>query len=458
MKGFYFKTKNGNTYFYNDSDGSVSLVMNKEEPLTHANNLFTQEFKTTRIEIENFLKTNGYEQITLIVTEDCNLRCKYCAYSGNYENMRTHRKSYMTPEVAKEAVKKYFEGFIPVKEKNPYRLPVIGFYGGEPLLNFNLIREVVDFAESIYPGRIFFTVTTNGTLLNSDMVDFFYKHNFSLAISLNGPKREHDRLRIFPNGEGTFDIVWRNLQKIRKRYPEYFRKMCSILSDYDAGTNLIEFKNFFELYEYALPALIVFFPISQYFTHWHKQYSDKQRSKFKQSLKLIKEEYFRKLINGENISIFLDSFLGFGYRMLMNRPQNVLVRPYFLPYTGTCVPGNKIGVSPDGKFHCCEKINDKFPIGDVEKGLDFEKITNMISIYCKQIYPECYECPITRLCPICYATTADNGKFVRSPSNICVSTKQDMKIEFEELWSLLEEGVEESMFLKNKDGLPFSYK
>jgi len=102
------------------------------------------------------------------------------------------------------------------------------------------------------------------------------------------PRNEHDRLRIFPGGKGTFDIVWDNLQRVRKRYPKYYRRMRSILVNYDTGTDLAELKNFFEGHENELPHLINFFPIAPYFTNWYEQYSKEQKDVFKRSLKYIR--------------------------------------------------------------------------------------------------------------------------------------------------------------------------
>ncbi|MFQ5794166.1 MAG: radical SAM protein [Candidatus Bipolaricaulia bacterium] len=458
-RGFYFHTKKGTVYYYNDRDGTVQIAerVKKEEHTIETSSSCEKDLPDIETsDIQGYLKSEGYRQLTLITTQDCNLRCLYCVYSGNYSNMRTHQTSYMTPDVAREAIKRYFEGFVHVKRRNPYRIPAIGFYGGEPLRNFDLICQAVEFAKGLYPGRILFNLTTNGTILTDKMIQFFHDNDFALAISLNGPQTEHDRLRIFPGGTGTFSIVWDNLQKIREKYPNYYREKCSVLVCYDVGTDLKTVTNFFEINGDVLPPIGRVSLVSPRFTDWYDRYSTQQKVNFVHLQEACRERYFTQLVNGEKVFIVLEALFGMAYQMAMNRPQNIPFRPHYLylPYTGTCIPGDKIAVDPQGDFHCCERINEQFPTGDIETGVDIEKIVTLIDLYRRQIYPECFDCPITRLCSVCYATVAGNGKFERNPSDLCTIIRKDIKVRFEMLWSLFEAGVKESDILKISDPFP----
>lgn len=101
--------------------------------------------------------------MTLQVTQNCNLRCKYCVYSGSYIN-RTHTNKRMTWEVAKRAVDFYYEHTKNSKEVS------LGFYGGEPLLEIALIRKVVEYAEELFKGKkLSFNMTTNATLFTNEI-------------------------------------------------------------------------------------------------------------------------------------------------------------------------------------------------------------------------------------------------------------------------------------------------
>lgn len=132
--------------------------------------------------------------LTLQVTQQCNLRCEYCAYSGMYEN-RVHTNKKMDFEMAKKAIDFFIEHSRESKDI------IVGFYGGEPLLMFPLIKQCVEYIESIVEGKkISYAMTTNGTLLNDEVADFLAEHEVILSISLDGSKEEHNLHRKFASG------------------------------------------------------------------------------------------------------------------------------------------------------------------------------------------------------------------------------------------------------------------
>lgn len=96
------------------------------------------------------------------------------------------------------------------------RTPGICFYGGEPFLNFPLIKEVVEYVKQIDNETIFY-ITTNGTLLNSEIIDFLTENNILITFSLDGFKENHDRNRVYENGRPTFDTIINNINKLQNR-------------------------------------------------------------------------------------------------------------------------------------------------------------------------------------------------------------------------------------------------
>lgn len=173
-------------------------------------------------------------KITLQVTQGCNLRCKYCIYSENSSaNQRPHSNKRMEWETAKRGIDFLWEHSV----DSPY--VNIGFYGGEPLLEFPLIRKSVSYAKKLFDGKkITFSMTSNGTLLTDEIIDFLVQEDISLLISLDGPKEIHDRSRIFANGAGSFDIVMQNIEKVKAKAPEYanqigFSMVMDPSNDYD---------------------------------------------------------------------------------------------------------------------------------------------------------------------------------------------------------------------------------
>lgn len=164
--------------------------------------------------------------ITLQVTDSCNLRCSYC--------YQTCKKNHLMDF---ETAKKYIDMLIVNPQKNDYFDPdniiglVIDFIGGEPLLNLDLIDKVIDYTVSkliemnsplIYYTR--FLICTNGTLYFDPKVQKFldkYRQWVSISISIDGNKELHDACRKFPDGSGSYDIVVKAMKDWRKRSGEY---------------------------------------------------------------------------------------------------------------------------------------------------------------------------------------------------------------------------------------------
>lgn len=159
--------------------------------------------------------------LVLQVTQKCNLRCSYCVYSGDYKN-RNHSQKEMSWETAKEAVD-YLYGHS-MSSEDIY----ISFYGGEPLLMFRLIKEVVEYVKREYCQRtVHFNLTTNGTLFTPEIVQYFIKNNIQIMFSLDGPKEVHDKNRIFAgSNRGSFEKLRDSMKMIYSMDRKYYKKMC----------------------------------------------------------------------------------------------------------------------------------------------------------------------------------------------------------------------------------------
>jgi len=145
-------------------------------------------------------------------------------------------------ETAKKAIDYYFSLFEESLELNPNRDASIGFYGGEPLLEFDLIKRCIEYTKQNYSRfEPQFNMTTNGTLLTRERADYLMENKVSIAVSLDGPKEEHDRKRVYANGEGTFDDVMRNVSYlISKGYDK-----IHALPVYDWKTDILKVNDFF---------------------------------------------------------------------------------------------------------------------------------------------------------------------------------------------------------------------
>ena len=137
---------------------------------------------------------NNIQQIILQLTQSCNFRCSYCTYSQNdFHFQREHSYKRMDWHTAKKAVDFFFE------HSNDQMEPIIGFYGGEPLLEFNLLKQIVEYSEEVFDGKdIKFIMTTNGSLLSSEeIITFLNQHQFRIMVSLDGAAETHDRSSKF---------------------------------------------------------------------------------------------------------------------------------------------------------------------------------------------------------------------------------------------------------------------
>lgn len=144
----------------------------------------------------------------LNVAHDCNLRCSYCfASTGDFGGER----KLMTPEVGKKAI-----DYLLKYSGDRHNLEM-DFFGGEPLMAFDVVKEVVEYArskEKEYNKNFRFTITTNGMLLTDDKIDYINKEMYNVVLSLDGRKEVNDRMRFCVNGSGSYDIILPKFQKL----------------------------------------------------------------------------------------------------------------------------------------------------------------------------------------------------------------------------------------------------
>lgn len=158
--------------------------------------------------------------LCLHVAHDCNLKCRYCfAEEGEYHGHR----SLMSAEVGKAAL-----DFL-IKNSGNRRNLEVDFFGGEPLMNFNVVKELVQYGreqEKLHNKFFRFTVTTNGILLDDDIQQFINENMHNVVISLDGRKEINDKWRPRAGGQGSYDVIVPKFQKLaesRKQNNYYIR-------------------------------------------------------------------------------------------------------------------------------------------------------------------------------------------------------------------------------------------
>lgn len=175
--------------------------------LKEAGALFTEDiYKDYIFDFKN--RQTVVKALCLHIAHDCNLACQYCfAEEGEYHG----RRALMSFEVGKKAL-----DFLVHNSGNRINLEV-DFFGGEPLMNWEVVKQLVAYGRSLeepFHKKFRFTLTTNGILLNDEIQEFLNKEMNNVVLSIDGRKEVHDRMRPFRGGQGSYDVIVPKFQKL----------------------------------------------------------------------------------------------------------------------------------------------------------------------------------------------------------------------------------------------------
>lgn len=181
-------------------DTDVDELISDIESLKETGQLFSDDIYEEYIDDISDRQT-VVKALCLHIAHDCNLACRYCfAGQGEYNG----ESALMSAETGKKAI-----DFLIKSSGNRHNLEV-DFFGGEPLMNFEVVKEIVAYGRSLeekYNKKFRFTLTTNGVLLNDDVLEFANKEMSNLVLSIDGRKELHDYMRPSRNGKGSYDII-----------------------------------------------------------------------------------------------------------------------------------------------------------------------------------------------------------------------------------------------------------
>lgn len=177
------------------------------EQMREDGTLFTEDdYKEGVIDFKQ--RQTVVKALCLHIAHACNLSCRYCfAGEGEYRGDR----SLMSFEVGKKAL-----DFL-VKNSGSRRNLEVDFFGGEPLMNFDVVRQLVAYGRSLekeHDKHFRFTLTTNGVLLDDDIIDFVNREMDNIVLSIDGRKEVHDRMRPNKNGDGSYDLILDKFKKV----------------------------------------------------------------------------------------------------------------------------------------------------------------------------------------------------------------------------------------------------
>lgn len=185
----------------------IETIYDEINQMVKDRNLFTEDIYEDYIDSFKTRET-VVKALCLHIAHDCNLACKYCfAEEGEYHG----RRALMSYETGKQAL-----DFL-IQNSGSRRNLEVDFFGGEPLMNFEVVKKLVLYGreqEKIHNKKFRFTLTTNGVALNDEIMEFANKEMGNVVLSIDGRKEVNDKMRPFRNGKGSYNLIVPKFQKL----------------------------------------------------------------------------------------------------------------------------------------------------------------------------------------------------------------------------------------------------
>ena len=325
----------------------------------------------------------------IAITEQCNLRCNYCCYSGEYEGNHSHNSRTL----CEGDIQAIYDFIAKTAKTKPIR---ISFYGGEPLVNYPLVQYAIQAGQQRWEDDVTFSVSTNGTLLTEERIDWLVNNGVELAISIDGTQPFHDAHRVDAKGNGSYTKVRNVLAYLHSNTFHQYPKVVLMMT---------------------LPSVSMLIPIAQ---AWHKDevlqhYAPTHISGLtpnfsqgveKEEWEALKTQYIQLLDTYEQhpewsvLQTFFDEIVSYW----KNRPVFEVSESTPL---STCMPVNtKLYIDANLQLAVCEKFNDRFRIGSINDGIYWQKANEMTKEYYRKREYRCTYCPAVRMCNMCLTSIA----------------------------------------------------
>ena len=315
--------------------------------------------------------------LTLVLTHDCNLNCNYC-----YADSRN--QAYMSIETAQKAIDFCFDESLRQKNASQSTIsPVVSLFGGEPLLNWKVFQGATEYAETqaqkLNLDVTLFTIT-NGTLLTEQRIEWLKKNNVAIHLSLDGNPDMHNSNRTFKEGSGSHERCRKSLQMILEKGID-----PDIILVADPSNVKYLSDSIYWMAEAGIKKIAL---TLNYFAEWTEDKIDELRKGHETASEVFIESY-RK---GDPLNI---NFLN----------DKISSKIEDRSFGCNCsVVSNNIAVTPNGDIYPCERFitkdSDDFVIGNLQEGLDKEKIRSFFKVRGIPL-SECDQCEMKNRCYRC---------------------------------------------------------
>lgn len=351
---------------------------------------FIEEVKHPATDDYITITNRSVQRLVLQVTQKCNFACRYCHNIHSRSARFLSERSDMSWEVAKQSVDFF------INHSQDSETVDIYFYGGEPLLNFPLIKRVVEYTEMrINTKEVTYHITTNASLLTENIATFLETHKFKMAVSLDGNNERQNWARKFANGNATFDVVWKNVQmplSAFREHPEDVMFLPVVFVDEDKKS----VQEFFKANGINQNQILFLNANTSGVDYSHGVLQAKIGNKG-----VIDTEW----VNYDSIGD--DEFHDFLKKYSDKRGVGKTWH-----HAGTCIPGYfKIFINTKGQFYPCENAPEcpDICIGDVSNGINSERAINLLNIGALT-KNECVNCWAMRFCSMCALFCIDEEK------------------------------------------------
>lgn len=291
---------------------------------------------------------NIVKAMCLHIAHDCNLKCSYCfASQGNFKGER----SMMSLEVGKKSLE-----FLASNSGNRRNLEV-DFFGGEPLMNFQLVRDLVAYGRELevqYNKNFRFTITTNGLLLDEDKIDFINENMDNVVLSLDGRKEVNDNMRKTINDEGSYEIILPKFKAMveKRGDKDYYIRGTFTSKNIDFSNDALDF------YEKGFKKI----SIEPVVTSEEMDYALRD-----EHLDPVLAEYEKFSKDYIDIKRKDEDFYFFHYMIDLTQGPCIIKRA-----VGCGAGSEYLAVTPEGDLYPCHQFvgEDDFKLGSLEEGIN----------------------------------------------------------------------------------------
>ena len=345
-------------------------VLEEIQALIDAEELFTADvYKNYVMDFKK--RQTVVKALCLHIAHDCNLACKYCfAEEGEYHG----RRALMSFEVGKKAL-----DFLIANSGNRVNLEV-DFFGGEPLMNWDVVKQLVEYGRSREKKcnkKFRFTITTNGVLLNDEIMDFCNREMSNVVLSLDGRKEVNDRMRPFRNGSGSYDLIVPKFQKFAESRgtKDYFVRGTFTRNNLDFSKDVLHFADLG--FKKLSIEPVVADPKEPY------SIREEDLPKIMEEYDRLAKEFIKREKEGRGFQFF-------HFMIDLNQGPCVAKR------LSGCGSGTEyLAVTPWGDFYPCHQFvgMEDFLLGNVDEGITNTKVRDefkLCNVYAREKCRDCF--------------------------------------------------------------------